>query len=262
MIRRYERLHYMDTGTQSVVFSLINEGVVSFDDELSPKTETKQYIADQNERDEVISYKPSFRYSAELDADDAVSQKLYLIGANQVVGAQVTIVTVDTWTELTGICEARQATYNVIPSKAGSGAPGTNLTMEGTLSQVGVIVPGYWDVAADEFAESADALINQSVTITVASEASAGGTLEIDVTAEDMSNSPKTVSVPVLESDTAAVVAGKIRAAMMADADVYAFFSVDGTGAAVKLTTRTPAVTDESMAIDLSEADSTGVTFA
>lgn len=149
--KRYERLHYMDVGTQSVVWALINEGVTAFDDDLAPKTETKQYIADQNERDEVVGYKPSFKYTAEHDETDAVCRKLYNIGANQLVGETVDIVTVDVWTEEDGVCTARKGTYNVIPSKAGSGAPGSALTMEGTLSQVGDLDVGTWDVATNTF---------------------------------------------------------------------------------------------------------------
>ena len=66
MEKRYDRLHYMDTGTSSTTWSLINEGVIAFDDDLAPKTETKQYIADRNERDEVVGYKPTYSYTAEV----------------------------------------------------------------------------------------------------------------------------------------------------------------------------------------------------
>jgi hypothetical protein len=150
---RYDRLHYMNTGTlEAPAWSLINEGVTSFEDDLAPKTESKQYIADKVEKDVLTGYKPSFKYTAEVDKDDPVSQKLYDIGADQVVGAQVEIVTVDVWTLAAGECEARKGTYNVIPSKAGSGAPGAKLVMEGTLSQDGDLVSGTWTVATSSFA--------------------------------------------------------------------------------------------------------------
>lgn len=151
MEKRYDRLHYMNTGTSSETWSLINEGVIAFDDDLAPKTETKQYIADKNERDEVVGYKPTFSYTAEVESTDPVSAKLYQIGADQVVGEQVEIVTVDVWTLTDGKCDARKATYNVIPSKAGSGDPGGALMMEGTLVQVGELVKGKWTVATSTF---------------------------------------------------------------------------------------------------------------
>lgn len=149
---RYERLHYMNTGTTTLpVWALINEGVVAFDDDLGPKTETKQYIADKNERDILMGYKPSYKYTAELDYTDDVSKKLYEIGADQRIGEQVEIVTVDTWTLSKGVCEARKGLYNVIPSKAGSGDPGAPLTMEGTLVQVGELIKGTWTVDTNTF---------------------------------------------------------------------------------------------------------------
>ena len=156
MIKRYERLHYANTGTVELpVYSLINEGVTAFDDDLAPKTETKQYIADENEKDEVSGYKPTFAYTAEVDADDLVSQLLYGVGADQTVGAQVEIVTVDVWTDALGVCEARKGTYNIIPSKAGSGDPGGALIMEGTLSQDGALTKGEWTVATKAFVADA-----------------------------------------------------------------------------------------------------------
>jgi len=80
-----------------------------------------------------------------------VSKKLYEIGADQSVGEQVEIVTVDTWTLSEGVCEARKGLYNVIPSKAGSGDPGAPLTMEGTLVQVGELIKGTWTVDTSTF---------------------------------------------------------------------------------------------------------------
>lgn len=158
MIKRYERLHYANTGTaEQPVWSLVNEGVTAFDDDLAPKTETRQYIADENEKDEVSGYKPTFGYTAEVDETDLVSQLLYAVGADQTVGEQVDIVTVDVWTEADGVCEARKGTYNIIPSKAGSGDPGGALIMEGTLAQDGALIKGEWTVTTKAFvADDAD----------------------------------------------------------------------------------------------------------
>jgi hypothetical protein len=259
--KRYDRLHYMDTGTASVVWSLINEGVTAFDDDLAPKTETKQYIADQNERDEVVGYKPSFKYTAEYDETDPVCMKLYAIGANQQIGATVDIVTIDVWTEQDGVCEARKGTYNVIPSKAGSGAPGGALTMEGTLSQVGDLVSGTWDVSTNTF--TAGTVEIQTVEATVATGATLGGTLVVDVTARDMNaDEPVSLSVPVEAEDTDEEVAAKIRAAAVLDATVYSFFDIGGTGALLSFSTLVAALVDDTMAIELTDADSTGVTFS
>lgn len=259
--KRYERLHYMNTGTSSIVWSLINEGVTAFDDDLAPKTETKQYIADQNERDEVVGYKPTFKYTAEYDETDPVCMKLYGIGANQQIGMTVDIVTVDVWTETDGVCEARKGTYNVIPSKAGSGAPGSALTMEGTLSQVGDLVSGTWDVATNSFTSGASEI--QTVEATVATGATLSGTLVVDVTARDMNGGlAVSLGVEVAAEDTAAEVAAKIRAAAVLDTTVYGFFDIGGTGALLSFSTLVAALADTTMAIELTDADSTGVTFS
>jgi hypothetical protein len=133
------------------VYSLVNQGFTSFDDDLAPKTETKQYIADQNEREEVVGYKPSYKYGFELDHTDPVCAKLYAIGAKQLVEQTVDIVTVESWTLANGVCIARKGTYNVIPSKAGSGDAGGSLMVEGTLVQLGSLTDGHWDVASSTF---------------------------------------------------------------------------------------------------------------
>lgn len=157
MNKRYERLHYMNFGTEETAdWKLINDGIVSFDDDLAPKTETKQYIADKNEHDVILGYKPTYKYSAEVDSLDDVNVKLYNIGADQLVGETCEIVTVDTWTLNTDVCKARKATYNIIPTKAGSGDAGGYLKMEGSLSQVGDIVKGDWAVSTLTFTEVAE----------------------------------------------------------------------------------------------------------
>ena len=146
-MERYDRLHYMNTGTEAVpVWSLINEGIVTFDDDLAPITETKQYIADKNQHDVITGYKPTFKYSAEIDSTDVVNKKLYDIGADQKIGETCEIVSVDMWDLAAGVYTARKATYNVIPSKSGSGDAGAYLKMEGSLSQVGDIVKGTWTI--------------------------------------------------------------------------------------------------------------------
>jgi len=259
--KRFERLHYMNTATSGpVLWSLINEGVTNFEDDLAPVTETKQYIADQNQRDEVTGFKPTFAYTAELDSTDPVSQLLYNIGANQQVGATVDIVTVDVWTLENGVCDARKGTYNVIPSKAGSGAPGSALTMEGTLAQVGGLDTGTWDVANKTFISGTSAV--QTISGTVGTGASMTGDLVFTITAANMAGSPLSLTVPVTSGDTAAQVASKIRAAVVGNDTLYGFFDIGGTGAVVSLTTLVAAANDATMAIELTDADSTGVTFS
>ena len=71
----------------------------------------------------------------------------------------------------------------------------------------------------------------QIETATVVGTVSSGGNATIIVTSRDMDNSPKTKSVAVSLSDTASVIAGKIRDALAYDADVSEKFLVGGSGA-------------------------------
>src|SRR5690242_11596673 len=75
-----------------------------------------------------------------------------------------------------------------------------------------------------------------------------------------MAGSPKDVSVAVALNDTAAQVAAKARAALAADADVAAKFSVGGTGADVVLTALQSAANDATLNIAYDNDTCTGLT--
>jgi hypothetical protein len=110
---------------------------------------------------------------------------------------------------------------------------------------------------------NADAFpVRQVETATVVGTVSGSGNAEVVVTAAGMTNSPKTVSVAVLNLDTASVVAGKIRAALALDADVSAFFTVSGTGTAVVLTCIDYAANDATINIAIDNDTCTGLTTA
>lgn len=76
----------------------------------------------------------------------------------------------------------------------------------------------------------------QVETATAVGTITADGNAAVVVTAAGMTGSPKTIDVPVLNGDTAAVWAGKVRTALAADADVSALFTVSGTTTAIVLT--------------------------
>jgi phi13 family phage major tail protein len=129
------------------------------------------------------------------------------------------------------------------------------------------------DIAADEtllsnwftqvqLPTAGDATLVQEVTGTVASGASAAGTLVVRVTAADLSGGYKDVNVDVSNSDSATVVAAKIRAAFVLDSDIYGQFHINGTNATIKLKTRNEIAVDETLAIAIQDADDTGVSLA
>lgn len=97
-------------------------------------------------------------------------------------------------------------------------------------------------------------------TATIVGTITGSGNATIVVTASGMTGSPRTVSVAVLNGDTASVVAGKVRTALAADADVGPFFMVGGTGANITLTSRVPASYDSSMNLSSDNGNCTGLT--
>lgn len=102
----------------------------------------------------------------------------------------------------------------------------------------------------------------QVETGTVVGTVTGSGNATVIVTAAAMPNSPKTVSVAVLNADTASQVAGKIRTALAADADVKAFFDVSGSGAEVILTTKIARGNDSTININIDNGTCTGLTAA
>lgn len=107
---------------------------------------------------------------------------------------------------------------------------------------------------------SAAVLQVETATIVGTIGAGGAGNATITVTAAGMSNSPKVVSVAVANNDTANQVATKVRAALTADPDVSAFFTVSGSNAAVVLTAKTAAANDATMNIASTNGTCSGLT--
>jgi hypothetical protein len=102
----------------------------------------------------------------------------------------------------------------------------------------------------------------QVETATVIGTVTGSGNATLVLTAPGMVNSPKTISVAVLNLDTASGVATKIRTALNADSDVSNFFTIGGTGAEITLTTKTAAANDASMNMSIANGTCTGLTAA
>lgn len=135
------------------------------------------------------------------------------------------------------------------------------LTSSPTILSQQVVPPQAFDV---RIGSTRAALIGtqQVETATAAGTITGSGDATVIVTAAGMTNSPKTVSVAVLNTDTAAVWAGKVRTALAADSDVASFFNVGGSSTAIALTARTAAANDGTMNISLDNGTCTGITTA
>lgn len=102
----------------------------------------------------------------------------------------------------------------------------------------------------------------QVETATVVGTITGSGDATVIITAAGMSGTPKTKSVAVLENDTAAQVAEKIRTALAADTAVTALYDVSGADAEVILTRKTYAANDTSLNISVDNGSCTGLTTA
>ena len=149
---RYEKLHYMNLGTvSSPKYELINEGITDFTESQNAQVEASHYIGNKVATQRTRSLQPSFAYEGLLNDEDAVSKRLYEIGANQELNVKVKIVHVDTWGGDKTKLAARLGTYNVIPENPGSGSGGEDLGISGTLSQIGELAIGTWNMGNKTF---------------------------------------------------------------------------------------------------------------
>ena len=102
----------------------------------------------------------------------------------------------------------------------------------------------------------------QVETATVVGTISTAGNASVVVTANGMTGSPKTIAVPVLLADDASAIAGKIRAALAADAAVAALFAVSGATDKVILTRLIKAANDGTLNIAIDNGTCAGITTA
>lgn len=106
--------------------------------------------------------------------------------------------------------------------------------------------------------------VAQVETATVAGViiAAGAGNVSVEVSSKGFADGSKTFAVAVENSDTAAQVAAKIRAALSADAETAALFTVSGAGAAVILTSKAVGANDSTLNIATSTGTATGLTAA
>lgn len=139
---RYELLSYMNTGTkEKPVWSLIGEGFSDLTENLNPKTKDSHYIHQKSGSSSVVSYAPTFDFTAELDKDDPVAIFISEIGRDRKVGVdcETEIVNCYTWMEgkTTGSCVAYKQKVAIKVDNSGSGAGGEAMSLTGALMYKG-----------------------------------------------------------------------------------------------------------------------------
>ncbi len=88
------------------------------------------------------------------------------------------------------------------------------------------------------------------------------GNCTVIVTCTGMTGTPKTFTIDVAESDTAILVAGKIRTALGLDSAVTALFTVGGTGPDIVLTKKTKAANITNLNINIANGTCAGLEAA
>lgn len=91
---------------------------------------------------------------------------------------------------------------------------------------------------------------------------SVGGNASVVLTSQYVTGSPLTVAVTVAQSDTASLVAGKIRDALVYNSAVAAQFIVSGSGADVVLTSHKELANDTTLNLSIDNGTCTGLTAA
>ena len=104
--------------------------------------------------------------------------------------------------------------------------------------------------------------VNQVETATAAGTITASGNATVIVTGDDITGSPLTVSVAVLNADTAATWAQKVRTALGAVSAITSVYTVGGSTTAITLTRIVKRYNDSTLNISLNNGTCTGVTPA
>ena len=102
----------------------------------------------------------------------------------------------------------------------------------------------------------------QLETATAAGTVTSDGNATVVVTGAGISGSPVSVSVPVLNGDTASVWAGKVRTALLGTSAITALYGVGGSGTSIILQRNTTAANDGTLNISLDNGTCTGITTA
>ena len=150
IIRRSQRVAFMNTGTAEAPVYTRMTGFTSLSYSKNSKEYTRHYVDEVSERSDVVGYAPSIAYAFDRHTENPVHEKIAKIHDEELLGndAHVEILTVDLFTaDEGGVCEAVKRTYAVIPDKDGDGTEA--LVVSGTFKSVSEIAKVNATVKAD-----------------------------------------------------------------------------------------------------------------
>ncbi len=131
-----------------------------------------------------------------------------------------------------------------------------------TATVLGTITAGVAQVETATAAGTVTPGTAQVETATAAGSVTGDGNASVVVTGAGLTGSPITLAVAVVNGDTAAQWATKVRAALTANAIIAAMYTVGGSTTAISLTRITPAANDGTLNIALATGTATGITTA
>lgn len=131
-----------------------------------------------------------------------------------------------------------------------------------TATVIGTVTPGTSQVETATVLGTVTAGTAQVETATAAGTITGSGTVQVIVTAAGIAGSPITLNVPVLDTDTAATWAGKVRDALNLIDAITDVYTVGGSTTAISLTEISPDGNDSTLNISLNNGTCTGVTPA
>lgn len=164
-------------------------------------------------------------------------------------------------TATTGSTNSLTDTVNLIQPNA-HWDRGTLFILSGTHSGKVMKVNGYVSNRLSFDPLASVLCVHQVETATVVGTVTGDGNATVIITAAGMNNSPKTLSVAVINLDTASAVGGKIRTAMNAESDITNYFTVGGSGATITLTPKIAVANDTTLNICIDNGTCTGLTAA
>jgi hypothetical protein len=147
----------------------------------------------------------------------------------------------------------------------GQGATVTTLTSATGAIVLGIELDSTYDVEFDTetlIPTITGAGVNQVETATAAGTITASGNATVVVTGDDIVGSPLTVSVAVLNADTASAWAQKVRTALGAVSAITSLYTVGGSTTAISLTRIVKRYNDSTLNISLANGTCTGITTA
>lgn len=156
-----ENLHYVKFVGQDD-YVLANKGITNWTQALNASTDDGiQYIAEAGKTSQLTGYAPTVAYEGRAYPSDPFSFYLYTVGKDQIIGAQVEEVEVETWnpkSEVEGSYHAYHRIYEVQPDNPGSGEAGGKLTTSGTLAQIGDQEKGVFALNTKQFTADTQAV--------------------------------------------------------------------------------------------------------